>query len=264
MRRIATAAILIPLVTYVAGWGHRYLFLAVLATVAVLCFREYCTIVARHNIDPPGPAGYAAGLVLLVIPLPQADVRLLLVVALAALALALRSKDLARGLPRAAALLLGVMYVFGTWRMGAELRAINPYWLLFALVLNWIGDTAAYYVGRRFGRHKLAPRLSPAKSWEGSLASATASAVFGLFYLGWLMPEVPVALSLALAVAGNVAGQLGDLVESAMKRGAGLKDSGNLLPGHGGWLDRVDSTMFSMPAVYLLLTFFDTVGIYRR
>ena len=92
----------------------------------------------------------------------------------------------------------------------------------------------------------------------------TASAVFGLFYLGWLMPEMPVALSLALAVAGNAAGQLGDLVESAMKRGAGLKDSGNLLPGHGGWLDRVDSSMFSMPAVYLLLTIFDTVGIYRR
>ncbi len=252
MRRIATAAVLIPLVTYVAGWGNRYLFLAVLATVAVLCFREFCTIVARHNIDPPGPAGYAAGLVLLVAP--QADMlRLLIVVALAALALALHSKDLARGLPRAAALLLGVMYVFGTWRMGAELRAISPYWLLFALVLNWIGDTAAYYVGRTFGRHKLAPRLSPAKSWEGSIASVTASAVFGLFYLGWLMPEVPVALRLALAVTGIVAGQLGDLVESAMKRGAGLKDSGNLLPGPGGWLDRVDSSMFSMPAVYLLL-----------
>jgi phosphatidate cytidylyltransferase len=262
MRRIATAAVLIPLVTYVAGWGNRYLFLAVLATVAVLCFREFCTIVARHNIDPPGPAGYAAGLVLLVAP--QADVRLLTVLALVALALALHSKDLARGLPRAAALLLGVMYVFGTWRMGAELRAISPYWLLFALALNWIGDTAAYYVGRTFGRHKLAPRLSPAKSWEGSLASVTASAVFGLFYLGWLMPEVPVAQCLALAVTGNLAGQLGDLVESAMKRGAGLKDSGNLLPGHGGWLDRVDSTLFSMPAVYLLLTIFDTVGIYQR
>jgi phosphatidate cytidylyltransferase len=254
MRRIATAAVLIPVVTYVAGWGHRYLFLAVLATVAVLCFREFCTIVARHNIDPPGPAGYAAGLVLLVTP--QADVRLLTLVALAALALALHSKDLARGLPRAAALLLGVLYVFGTWRMGAELRAISPYWLLFALVLNWLGDTAAYYVGRTFGRHKLAPRLSPAKSWEGSLASVTASAVFGLFYLGCLMPEVPVVQSLGLAVVGNLAGQLGDLVESAMKRGAGLKDSGNLLPGHGGWLDRVDSSMFSMPAVYLLLTVF--------
>jgi phosphatidate cytidylyltransferase len=71
-----------------------------------------------------------------------------------------------------------------------------------------------------------------------------------------MMPEVPVAQRLALAVVGNVAGQLGDLVESAMKRGAGLKDSGNLLPGHGGWLDRVDSSMFSMPAVYFLLTAF--------
>jgi phosphatidate cytidylyltransferase len=83
-----------------------------------------------------------------------------------------------------------------------------------------------------------------------------ASVAFGFFYLNWLVPGVSGVEALALSAVGNIAGQFGDLVESAMKRGAGVKDSGNLLPGHGGWLDRVDGTLFSMPAVYGLLTVF--------
>jgi phosphatidate cytidylyltransferase len=254
MKRIVTAAVLIPLFTYVALWGHQYLFLAVLATTAVLCFREYCAIVAAHGIDPPGPLGYGAGLAVLLVP--QADARLLTVLALVALGLTILSRDFARGLPRAAALMLGVLYVFGAWRMGADLRAISPYWLFFALALNWAGDSAALYVGRAFGRHKLAPNLSPAKSWEGSIASVAASTIFGLVYVSSLIPDFPVVQTIVLSVVANAAGQAGDLVESAMKRGAGIKDSGNLLPGHGGWLDRVDSVLFAIPAVYLLLLAF--------
>ena len=123
-------------------------------------------------------------------------------------------------------------------------------------MLNWVGDTAAYYAGKGFGRHKLAPRLSPAKSWEGAAASLLASVAFGALYLGWLLPVVPMGQRLAISAAGNIAGQIGDLSESAMKRGAGLKDSGTLLPGHGGWLDRVDSTLFAMPVIYLLISVF--------
>ena len=126
--------------------------------------------------------------------------------------------------------------------------------LLFALVLNWIGDVAALYVGKAFGRHKLAPRISPAKTWEGSVASFAASLLFGFFYLTRLVPSVTPLQSIALAAVGNVAGQIGDLAESAMKRGAGVKDSGTMLPGHGGWLDRVDSSMFALPVVYWLVT----------
>jgi phosphatidate cytidylyltransferase len=145
------------------------------------------------------------------------------------------------------------MYIFGTWRCAILLREVNPYWLLFALALNWVGDTAAYFVGRLLGRHKLAPRLSPAKSWEGSSASLAASLVFGFFFVGWLIPGVPPAVTLMIAAIGNVAGQMGDLAESMLKRGASIKDSGSLLPGHGGWLDRVDSTMFALPVIYGLL-----------
>jgi phosphatidate cytidylyltransferase len=123
----------------------------------------------------------------------------------------------------------------------------------FALALSWVGDIAAYYVGKNFGRHKLAPRVSPGKSWEGAVASLAGSMVFGFFYLNYLIPQVAPWQSLLLAGVGNVAGQLGDLAESALKRGAGVKDSGTMLPGHGGWLDRVDSTLFAVPVVYWLV-----------
>jgi CDP-diglyceride synthetase len=114
-------------------------------------------------------------------------------VALIALSLALRAADLRAGILRAAFLLLGVVYVFGCWRFAPLLAAQNRYWLLYALVLNWIGDIGAYYVGRALGRHKLAPIVSPGKSWEGAAASLAASLIFGFFFLHWAIPAVPPA-----------------------------------------------------------------------
>ena len=149
-----------------------------------------------------------------------------------------------------AALLLGVVYTFGTLRCAVDLRAINAYWALFALSLNWVGDIAAFYVGRAIGRHKLAPRISPGKSWEGAIASVAGSMIYAAIYFPKLMPDVPLPEAILIAAAGNVAGQIGDLSESVLKRGAGVKDSGNLLPGHGGWLDRlspVDRNSSSAP-----------------
>ncbi|HWB98977.1 MAG TPA: phosphatidate cytidylyltransferase, partial [Bryobacteraceae bacterium] len=119
----------------------------------------------------------------------------------------------------------------------------------------WIGDAGAYYVGRRLGRHKLAPRISPGKSWEGAIASVAVSVLFGVFYLARFLPSVPAAAAIAISAVANIAGQLGDLAESAIKRGAGVKDSGTILPGHGGFLDRVDSTLFVLPVVYLYIRF---------
>jgi phosphatidate cytidylyltransferase len=251
MKRIATALVLIPSVTYVALWGAEWLFLLVTSAVALMCFREYCGIVTSHQIQSPGPAAYAAGLLVLLVP--KLDGLLVTLLALVALSLMLRSTDMTKGLAGAAAFVLGIVYVFGAWRCTVPLRAASPYWLLFALALSWVGDTAAYAVGRVAGRHKLAPRLSPAKTWEGSIASLAASLAFGFFFLGWLIPDVPPAVRLAISGAGNIAGQVGDLAESMLKRGAGIKDSGNLLPGHGGWLDRVDSTLFALPVIYGLL-----------
>lgn len=125
---------------------------------------------------------------------------------------------------------------------------IGPWILLFALVITWVGDTAAYFVGRAIGKHPLAPKLSPKKTWEGTIASMA-----GALLLGWWLAtrvNVPMPIVLGLAAAGNVAGQIGDLFESAFKRSAGVKDSGSILPGHGGMLDRIDALILAIPVVW--------------
>jgi phosphatidate cytidylyltransferase len=126
---------------------------------------------------------------------------------------------------------------------------------LFALAVNWVGDVAAFYVGRSIGKHKLAPRISPAKSWEGALASLVAAVIFGYAFFRYVQPAIALAHMLALSVIANAVGQIGDLAESAIKRGAGVKDSSTLLPGHGGFLDRLDSSLFTMPVVYYYLAY---------
>jgi phosphatidate cytidylyltransferase len=252
MKRVFTALILIPLITYLVVFAPQWLFLLAVAAVASLCFYEYSGLVALHNIAPPGVFGYAAGLSLIL--LPQHDAAFLIVIAVLAMALSLRSFELADGLPSAGALLLGIVYTFGALRCTVDLHLINPYWALFALSLNWVGDTAAFYVGRTIGRHKLAPRISPGKSWEGAIASVIFSMLYAAVYFSKLMPAVPLLEAILIAGAGNIAGQIGDLTESAFKRGAGVKDSGNLLPGHGGWLDRLDSSLFALPVVYFLIS----------
>jgi phosphatidate cytidylyltransferase len=251
MKRIVTALLLIPFFCYIVLWAPQWAFLVTVSAVAVLCFREYADLVALHGIAKPNVFGYVAGLLLLL--LPGKDGALFVLIAIVAMSLALRSREMAQALPDAAALLLGVAYVFGSLRCAVELRTINVYWLFFGLSLNWAGDIAALYVGRMLGRHKLAPEVSPAKSWEGSVGSTVASVIYGAFYFRSLLPAAPLAGALALTVVANIAGQLGDLCESAIKRGAGVKDSGNLLPGHGGWLDRVDSSLFALPVVYVVV-----------
>jgi phosphatidate cytidylyltransferase len=146
----------------------------------------------------------------------------------------------------------GATYIGGAWVCAFLLRVENPHWLLFAFLLCWAGDTAAYYIGKNFGRHKLAPRISPGKTWEGALASAAGGMLVGIGYAHYLIPTAPLTMVLAIAAVGNIAGQLGDLLESAYKRWGGVKDSGSSLPGHGGWLDRIDSSLLAVPAVYMV------------
>jgi phosphatidate cytidylyltransferase len=252
MKRILTALVLIPVFVYIVVWAQPWLFLLAVALVSSLCFREYSDLVGLHGIRPPGPFGYVAGLVLLILPQPQ--FAFLVIVCLLAMALALRSRELPEALPYAGALVLGILYTFGSMRCAVELRSIGMYWLLFALSLNWVGDIAAFYVGRAVGRHKLSPRISPGKSWEGAIASVLAACAYAAVFFPRLLPAVPLLEALAVAAVANVAGQIGDLCESALKRGAGVKDSGTLLPGHGGWLDRVDSSLFALPVVYFMVS----------
>jgi phosphatidate cytidylyltransferase len=253
MKRLLTAAVLIPSVLYVVYLGPVWLLLGVTALVALICYSEYSGIAAGYGVAKPGPVGYAAGLLVLAMK-PQDGYLILTLVAVAALSLVLRLEDLRQALPQAAFLLFGILYIFGTWKFAILLRAASAHWLAFALILNWVGDGFAYYVGKSMGRHPLATRISPNKTWEGSIASLVGSALFGVLYLNRTLSVAPLEAVLLSAVA-NIAGQAGDLAESALKRGAGVKDSSTLLPGHGGLLDRVDSTLFALPVVYLKLYF---------
>lgn len=263
MKRILTALVMTPFFFYVVVFAPWWAFLPILSAVALICYHEFLGIVAGHFPEAPdlrrNPAGYVAGVVLLLIPWYDMG-GLLVLVALTAMVMALAYRNLAHCLPLSASLVLGVVYVFGAWRCGAALRELNPWWLLFAAAVNWVGDTFAYFTGRLAGKHKLAPRVSPGKSWEGTAGSMAATAVLGVLFLHFGFPRLGQPAvgwlpAIAMTLLANVAGQLGDLVESALKRGAGIKDSGSSLPGHGGWLDRVDSSLFSIPVVYWLLQF---------
>jgi phosphatidate cytidylyltransferase len=258
MKRVVTALVLIPLIVCVVLWSPTWTILAVTTLVALLCYHEYAGIAAAYRAGPLGPLGYGAGLLILALPGEGSVMLTVIATALIALALALRADDLRAGVMRTAFLMLGIVYVFGCWRFAPLLGAQNRYWLLYALVLNWIGDMGAYYVGRSLGRHKLAPVVSPGKTWEGAAASLAASLLFGFFFLRWAIPAVPAVVVIALTTVANIAGQFGDLCESALKRGAGVKDSGTLLPGHGGMLDRVDSSLFTLPVVYALVALYVT------
>lgn len=121
--------------------------------------------------------------------------------------------------------------------------------LLFTLVLVWVGDTAAYFVGRAVGRWRMAPSLSPKKTWEGAIANLVGSVLVAIIAQRWIT-EVPVRHLIVMAALANIAGQAGDLLESAYKRSAGMKDSGTLLPGHGGMLDRIDALVLAAPVVW--------------
>lgn len=149
----------------------------------------------------------------------------------------------------------GTIYIGGAWVCAYYLRTVNPHWLLFAFLLCWAGDTAALYIGKNFGRHKLAPKISPGKTWEGAVGSLVGGVLAGAIYAHYLIPSAPLAIVLTIGAVGNIAGQIGDLVESAYKRWGGVKDSGSSLPGHGGWLDRIDSSLLSIPVVYALVRF---------
>lgn len=120
--------------------------------------------------------------------------------------------------------------------------------LLFPLAITWAADTTAYFVGRAVGKHPLAPHISPKKTWEGSIAGIVGSLLIG--YAASFFLTIPLVHLLAMAFLGNVAGQMGDLLESAYKRSAGVKDSGSLLPGHGGVLDRIDALILCVPVVW--------------
>jgi phosphatidate cytidylyltransferase len=173
----------------------------------------------------------------------------------------LKGAPFERMIPATGATIAGVCYVVLLGGHLIALRAGFPsplaaHLLTFFFFVLMGSDTAAYYTGRAFGRRKLAPTVSPGKTWEGAAGGLLASLGFAALAHYWFFPELQLRAALPLAAAMNVLGVVGDLTESALKRGSGAKDAARILPGHGGLLDRLDSLLFNAPLIYYFAVFY--------
>jgi phosphatidate cytidylyltransferase len=265
MKRVLTAAVLIPLVLLLIFKGPFWLITPIVALVAELALWEYLALADASGAKTPRIAAMigVALVFLCVFYRPELLAQLLGAIALALLIVSAFRSPIKRVLPDAAYSIFGVLYIGLTLATLPLISAQEngPSLLLFLFFVVWAGDIAALYVGRSFGKKKLAPALSPGKTWEGSIASAVGSLVIALFLILFaqalarrnveaLFYPGSIVRWLFLALLLNVAAQVGDLVESAIKRGAGVKDSGALLPGHGGILDRIDALLLAAPVLW--------------
>lgn len=266
MKRILTAIIGLPVLLYTV-WSHSpYFFVALTAIAAVLALSEFYGLVVKFGCKPQVVAGYTAALVVLASFLfdkPSLAVAAVIALSIASLAAALgTSNEVKDSLMSVSSTMFGVVYVAllpgcligvrmlpdAITRLTAPHLASKLLTMFFALVM--MTDTGAYYVGRTLGRHKLAPRISPGKTIEGAIGGFVMAVVTGVLCKVIFFHEIPITHAIALGAAIGLVGQIGDLAESMLKRGAGVKDSGNLLPGHGGMLDRIDSILFCAPLLY--------------
>ena len=277
-QRLLSAAILLPLIIVLVWWSVWSVAVAV-AVATVIGLIELYGAFRQGGYRPRALVGIGSALaIILAIALqPLASVDLLLPVVTCAIVAGLVTElvyhNQPGSLPSWGLTLAGAFYL--SWLLGhfILLRSLDApalrdtafkqfgmqpgvAWIYCTCAITWIQDTAAYFVGRRFGRRKLAPILSPKKTWEGAAGGMIGSILTGVVCV--LLLGLPITLleGALLGLVGGVVGPLGDLSESLIKRQVGLKDAGNLIPGHGGILDRADSLLFTAPIFYYLIKLF--------
>ncbi len=273
MQRILTAVIALPILiaSILIPWLW-WLFVTLAAAAMVIALWEFYLLAKKLKLKPDAAAGYLAGAAIVTIAIltPQADpginvlLSIFVIIVLTAgtlIATTLRGAPFDSMIASTGATILGVLYVP---LLGSHLISLrtgfNPtlsaHLLSFFFLVLMGADTGAYYVGRTFGTHKLAPTISPGKTWEGVIGGVVAALAMAALAHFWFFRELPLKYILPLAVIMTVVGILGDLSESALKRGAGAKDAANILPGHGGILDRLDSLLFNAPLIYYFARFY--------
>lgn len=288
IKRIATAVVLIPIVLLLVLKAPLYVLIIVAAAVALLAIAEFLKLVTHYAVEPMTLATYIFVVLFFIFvtfassgrtPLVETTGMLYGIVLTAALASfvfmteAMRRTDLKTAYPAAAASTFAFGYIAIPMALLVALRQqpAGAIWTIFTLLAVWSGDIFAYFVGKAIGRHHMSPEISPKKTWEGAVASIVASIIIGTLWIhsapgisstllriglidrrdgmfGLEQPQLWPIIVLSAVV--NIAAQLGDLVESLIKRGAGVKDSGAILPGHGGMLDRIDAMLFAVPVVW--------------
>jgi phosphatidate cytidylyltransferase len=288
IKRIATAVVLIPLVLVLVLKAPVYLLVIVSGAVALLAIAEFLKLVTHYGVQPFSLLTYAFVALFFVFVIIVSSGRTALLettatiygMALAAalapfvfLTAGMRRAELSSGYPAAAASMFAFAYIAMPMALLVEIRRqpAGAIWVIYTLLAVWAGDIFAYFVGKSLGRHRMSPDISPKKTWEGAIASILASVIIGglwiqhahgisdaLLRVGlierrdgmWGLDQPCLWPIILLSAVVNIAAQLGDLVESLIKRGAGVKDSGTILPGHGGMLDRIDAMLFAVPVVW--------------
>ena len=288
LKRIATALVLIPIVLVLILRAPVPAVAVVAAVVALLTIHEFLKLTESYGVKPLRlPTYIYCGAFFLLLALNVGNEKPLLSTAIfvyclgfaaamapfVALSILMRRQDLCSGYPAAAASVFAFTYIVLPMGMLVQLRQqwAGAFYLLYLLLVVWAGDIFAYFVGKSIGRHLMSPRISPKKTWEGAAASLVASVGVGWSLFHYALPLSSALLRIGLiqqrdglfgleqpamgpiillTVALNVAAQLGDLVESLIKRGADVKDSGTILPGHGGMLDRIDALLFAAPVLW--------------
>jgi phosphatidate cytidylyltransferase len=265
MKRILTALVLIPLVLVLVFLGKPWMITVATAALAALAAWEYLGLTEQSGAKPPRIAVIVAIAALFAgnFEYPDLTAAIFGMLSLGLLVYCVFGSPTARILSDAAISIFCLVYVGFTLLALPALReqANGPSLVAFLFCVVWAGDIVALYVGRTIGRHKMAPSLSPNKTWEGAAGSVIGSllAAGGLLWLTeWLAQWNSAKLSfpeevwywLVLAIVVNIAAQVGDLAESALKRSVGVKDSGTLLPGHGGVLDRIDALLLAAPVLW--------------
>jgi phosphatidate cytidylyltransferase len=270
MKRILTAIVLIALVAALIFFGKLWMVTAFAAIVAILAAWEFRAFASSGGCPIPlwWTISSIALFFLAAFFRPMDTITVLAFATLVLFAVAAFGSSLERVLWKTSAGVLMLVYVAYPLMLLPQIfnEENGVALLLFLFLCVWSGDIAALYIGKRFGRHKFAPRLSPNKTWEGAIASVVASCIFGMgmVLLGdWFTQQnysftklhtlEPWWVFLILAVVLNAAAQFGDLLESALKRGAGVKDSGTILPGHGGVLDRIDALLVAAPVLWFII-----------
>jgi phosphatidate cytidylyltransferase len=275
--RLATAAVLIPIVLALVWWAPPIALAGIAAIVAILALVEFlnlgeriglrgfklwtyfCTVLifyAQFSLGRIETHTLAGGISMVrdatggTLSIEAA----LLIFLFGCVVLGLLTKrplhEVLPAISIGSAALLFVVLPFSYIVRLDEIEPVGRQLVLFTLLLVWAGDMLAYFVGKSLGRVPMAPMLSPKKTWEGALGNVLASMLVAVLFAKWMQTDVITLL--VIAGVANIAGQAGDLIESAYKRGAAVKDSGGLLPGHGGMLDRIDSLILATPAVWIL------------
>ncbi len=259
-KRLLTAFVGIPILLALIYVAPPYIWAIFVMAVAAVSAREYYRIVLADSKRMPWVGVLGSWAIIGPVTFFADDVRVWISVAaglpLVSLLTMLAKPGDMKEVPKAAGLLaLGLCYTGILPAFVALLRYQDhgSHLIILILAISFMGDTGAYFSGRFLGRHKLYPSVSPKKTWEGAIGGLFASAGGAAVAHFWFLPELPLVHGLILGAVLGALGQAGDLCESMLKRAYDVKDSGNILPGHGGMLDRIDALLFAAPGLYLFV-----------